>query len=181
MKIIGLTGKAGAGKSTVASLIYKLSGENVTFNPFAGKVKRIACMMGWDGRKDDRGRRLLQAIGQAGREYDPDIWIKLWRRGNGEFSIVEDVRFDNEAKEIRALGGVVVLVHGRSEDLGENAGDISERGVDEDLLDGIIENKGSIAQLETNVKRFLKWFGERHEKKLDATASFGTDSKRRKA
>ena len=42
----------------------------------ADPIKEIARTgFGWDGRKDARGRRLLQEIGTVGRHYDPDLWL----------------------------------------------------------------------------------------------------------
>jgi hypothetical protein len=82
--IIGVIGKAYSGKSTVTKVFQKVGIENgVLFTriPFAEEVKRIArdCFF-WDGKKDDRGRKLLQLIGtEVGRGYDQQIWIKHWQ------------------------------------------------------------------------------------------------------
>jgi len=72
MKIIGITGKAGSGKSTVAACL--MAELRNRFYParrlaFADPLKSICRQMGWNGVKDKRGRRLLQIIGtEAGRE-----------------------------------------------------------------------------------------------------------------
>lgn len=76
--VIGLSGKAGAGKNAVADFITDRYGEKHTKQTaFANAVKTIAAAaFGWDKQKDERGRRLLQVIGtEAGRAYNPNIWV----------------------------------------------------------------------------------------------------------
>lgn len=74
-KLIGLVGLAGSGKSSVAEVLAR---RGFVRAAFADELKRIAReQFGWDGQKDERGRRLLQVLGtEAGRAYDPDIWTK---------------------------------------------------------------------------------------------------------
>lgn len=75
MKVIGLAGKAGSGKSTAAGILSGLlsaDGDVVLVMPFAAALKaycRRFC--GWDGQKDDYGRRLLQSVGSAHRKVHP--------------------------------------------------------------------------------------------------------------
>jgi hypothetical protein len=119
-RVIGLCGYAQVGKTTTAiqmlsSLRLAGSGEIV---PFAGPVKDIARLFGWDGQKDERGRKLLQQIGtEVGRNYDPDIWVNKW--SNIVLSrlemfvpiiIADDVRFQNEIERIHWLDGVVIKI-----------------------------------------------------------------------
>lgn len=73
------SGKAGTGKSFACDLAMEECnrlGLKIIKTPFAYGVKNTARFMGWDGKKDALGRRLLQQIGAAGRAYDRDIWVK---------------------------------------------------------------------------------------------------------
>jgi hypothetical protein len=114
--VIGITGNMGVGKTTLANEIAgRLNGYVL---PFAAPVKSIAKSMGWNGEKDERGRRLLQLIGtECGREcIGEDVWVRRWLASLVEDSespsavIADDVRFENEADAIRARGGLIVRV-----------------------------------------------------------------------
>jgi len=115
--LIGLCGAAGSGKDSVADPLVRDHG--FVRAAFADALKDIARReFGWDGRKDHRGRRLLQVLGtEAGRAYNPDIWIDKLRTRLAQtrepLIVVPDVRFINEAAMIRASGGYLVRVVGR--------------------------------------------------------------------
>jgi len=106
--IILLAGKAGTGKSFFAEKlrsIFELQKYNVEIQHFASVLKYIAKQyFGWDGIKDERGRKLLQHLGDIGREYDKDVWVKnllelrlfASRQYPQDIVIIDDWRFPNE-------------------------------------------------------------------------------------
>jgi hypothetical protein len=135
---IGIAGKAGSGKTLIAVLIAAELADraaSVTVDSLAAPIKKIAAEhFGWDGKKDERGRRLLQVLGtEAGRQYCEALWIsKLYQRAlrmNCDFLIVTDVRFENEAAWCRESGGVV-HVRGRASDMGEASAHASEAWIE---------------------------------------------------
>lgn len=162
---IGICGYARSGKTELAKAIVKRvrrSGSGASIVPFAGKVKDIARRwFGWDGRKNEPGRRLLQVIGtEAGRAYDPDLWVKWWERGHASVSggwliIADDVRFPNEVEAIRSRGGIIVRVDRPG--CGPDGHD-SERP---DLLhtDLVVTNDGTLDDLRAWVPRVLEAAG----------------------
>lgn len=126
-KLLGLAGHMGSGKSTVAKEYYnRYCGNNAVILPFAKYLKQFAKLLGWNGEKDDKGRRLLQILGtECMREcIDENGWLKLWYKdfinhicdNSGITVIVDDVRFPNEVQLIRELGGTVVELTGRGID-----------------------------------------------------------------
>lgn len=101
-------GKAGVGKTTtrnILSSLVNLTGMySVYEDSFAASVKSIAKSMGWDGKKDTKGRGLLQKLGQLGRWYDENTWINRLLERYEEFTeilpvdvvAIDDWRFPNE-------------------------------------------------------------------------------------
>ena len=126
-KIIGLYSPAPqSGKSTVANELKK---RGYTIVPFAETLKLMLIPMleslGYDKHGanylvhqakqvvvQDAGvsvRHMLQTLGtEYGRQcIHPDIWVRCWKGRASQFDAVvaDDVRFLNEAKMIKLLGG----------------------------------------------------------------------------
>jgi chromosomal replication initiation ATPase DnaA len=108
-KIIILTGPAGVGKDTLAnSLISESNGDakNAKFS-YADSIKDIAFTMGWNGLKDDKGRSLLQQIGDIMNSINPDtivdILIKKIERVaiKEKLIVITDARYDKEVTRVK--------------------------------------------------------------------------------
>ena len=106
-KVIFLvSGKAGSGKSTFAQdAILELDKFGIKANrmSFAAKLKDIASQyFGWSGIKDERGRTLLQHLGECGREYHINTWVNnlihdiVTDVSNTKVYIIDDCRYVNE-------------------------------------------------------------------------------------
>lgn len=104
-----VSGRAGEGKTTFSDLCIEILAEHdITSDkvPFAQGVKDTASFMGWDGEKDDKGRRLLQQIGNTGREYNIDLWaqqaVESIEADSNSFDVVfiDDWRFMNEGTKV---------------------------------------------------------------------------------
>lgn len=173
MKLIGLTGKAGAGKDTLASLI--LEHTTGTTRSFAAPLKKAAReIFGLtDEQMTDRvlkeqvipywgksPRQLLQRLGTEGIRdvFGGDTWVKnadlrlqaLERAESCEDLPVEvviwtDVRFAEEAEWIRANGGIVIHVHRPG--IAAVSEHSSESGLPFGLVNNTITNAGDIDDL----------------------------------
>jgi energy-coupling factor transporter ATP-binding protein EcfA2 len=171
--IVGLCGKKGCGKSTVADLIVK----NFKFSKasFATPIKDMLMAMGlteeeiWDSelkeieiaRFGKSPREMLQLLGtEFGRELiSPDVWVRaLEHRIEGvEKVIIDDVRFPNEARMIRKNGGVVVQVVRAGQAMGMVDTHVSEQGLDAELIDREIKNVSCYeTDLELAVNRVME-------------------------
>ena len=126
-KIIGIYSPAPqSGKSTVAEFLKQ---KGYTVVPFAETLKEMlvpmlealgydkagACYLTHEAKEiivGDAGvsvRHMLQTLGtEYGRTcIHPDIWVRCWKGRAQRFDAVvaDDVRFPNEAKMIKLLGG----------------------------------------------------------------------------
>lgn len=104
MRVIILTAPMGSGKTYLA---HKLS-RNVL--SFAAPVKEVAMSMGWNGKKDKAGRRLLQLIGtECGRKcINENIWtnklldrLYYFQEQGIKLVVIDDARFDNEISMVK--------------------------------------------------------------------------------
>jgi len=103
----------GSGKTTTANLaLDKLSNlgyNRVMVTSFAKPIKDLArSAFSWDGKKDEKGRLLLQRLGtEVGRMYNEQIWIaktidNILRDYNfpQDVVLIDDWRYKNEYWEM---------------------------------------------------------------------------------
>ena len=157
--LIGLHGYAGSGKSLIAQeILTKFPGVVL---PFAEALKQVALSLGWNGEKDQKGRRLLQILGtEVCREcIDINYWVHKWRERYYQIPLdatvlVDDVRFPNEAECIRALGGKVFHIKRRK--VSRWYDHASEAELPPDLIDQAIDNDGVVAQPASDILYYMK-------------------------
>jgi dephospho-CoA kinase len=171
MIVILLSGKAGSGKDTFWNIT------NNHFSPrvkcfrlaFGDAVKKLAMEhAGWNGIKDAPGRKLLQSLGEVGREYNEDSWVNkiipaLKRHAaNGTHLVcITDCRYPNEIERIKEiekeLGTVITVRIERPtrEDLGANSRHLSETALDSYRFTHTLFNNGTEKEFEEQVHRFL--------------------------
>lgn len=149
MKIIGISGKMGTGKTSAAEVLEEYE---YVRKSFATPLKWIATRyFFWDGEKDEKGRRLLQRLGtDVGREFDKDVWVKHMEHDLNQLSkvaenigkelkvVIDDCRFPNELEFIRSLGGTVIHLYSKGYDMGELNKHESEQTLDVDTKRDII-------------------------------------------
>ena len=207
--IIGIHGLAGSGKDTVGTAI-QANDPRMQKTSFAEPLKNMIAVMldceyHWvEGVTEDSRywrERELPEIGQTPRELmlslgtewgrdmvHADIWCILTRRiiekrmKAGKACYIPDVRFDNEARMIKEMGGIVIEVRRTDQKRPEpkeatlwdllkkyaiiNAGYFdaaedaklhrSEQGINPDLIDGYVEaDKGDIDGLQSMALKLL--------------------------
>lgn len=107
MKIICISGKAQNGKDTTAKFLEETltsQGHRVLIAHYGDLLKYICrAFFGWDGKKDEKGRSLLQYVGTDKiRAVSPDYWADFvvsildifpdeW-----DYVLLPDTRFPNE-------------------------------------------------------------------------------------
>lgn len=152
---VAIGGRMQVGKTTAAMHLVERHGfERLAL---ADPIKDIARReFGWDGAKDARGRRLLQEVGDVGRNYAPDVWLERLAvrvaAAPAARLVVDDLRLAPEAEFLRGLGFATALVVRPPElvpaqpgaDSGRHA---TETGLDAARLDREIDNGGTFEEL----------------------------------
>lgn len=175
--IIGLAGRAGAGKDTAANLLAPIilrDALGVVITGFASRLKAgLSAMLGfpfdsltreekeakleWCGKSP---RELMQTLGtEWGRGIHPNFWVMLMERrifdspraGGEDVWILTDCRFPNEVDWIRAKGGTVWWIERTG--LAPVAHHYSEMAIGPAHCDRTIANLGSITELAADLER----------------------------
>jgi hypothetical protein len=152
------------GKTTAADRLVERHG--FVKYALAAPIKEIARTgFGWDGRKDARGRRLLQEIGTVGRNYAPDLWLdRFAARLTAELperAVIDDLRLAREAEFLRRMGFVCVLVTRPPEAIPAVAGGAGTAGHETETeiegvgVDAEIDNSGTFAALYERLDRLV--------------------------
>jgi hypothetical protein len=161
---IAIGGRMQVGKTTAADRLVARHG--FVKYALAAPIKEIARGgFGWDGRKDARGRRLLQEIGSVGRHYDRDIWLDRFAAAiaadDPPRAVVDDLRLAREVEYLRRLGFACVLVT-RPERLipavpegGGTAAHETETEIGQVDVDAEIDNSGSFEELYQRLDRLV--------------------------
>ncbi len=173
--IVLIGGKAGVGKTTSSkylhsTLVFFQGAYDIRSysTAFAYPIKEIATNhFGWDGKKDFKGRKLLQVLGgEAGRAYDENLWIKkLEDRIFNQifpynFVFVDDWRFPNERDYFKENPFYEVTTVGITRDVKLEDGlssHSSETSLDMSEMDFVIDNNGTIEELNNKLDAVYRY------------------------
>lgn len=165
---IGFVGQAGSGKTTCAmiakSILIDRGHIDVGILPFAAPLKQFAIELGWNGEKDEKGRRLLQLLGtECGRQcIHPDLWVMKWEDRANEYNITiaDDIRFENEAKAIKKRGILIHVARGGYEGIPHHESE-EFTWLDSQKPNYIINNPGPVDALYPILEKIIiRNFGE---------------------
>ena len=167
-KIIGLTGRAGAGKDTVADLLVAARGGRKI--AYAGPLKEACAALfcltphqlhdptgkeTMDPRWGRTPRQIMQYVGTdlLRTQFDVEIFRKTARfrieaavAAGEPLVVVTDCRFENEADLVREHGGVVWHVQREATGTTETS-HVSERHLLVGTSDVVVENNGTLESL----------------------------------
>ena len=174
--IIAFFGYKGSGKTTAASVAEEFG---YVRRSFAAPLKAMLRALGLTQEEIDSRelreqphpllggktpRWAMQSLGtEWGRDcIDGDLWARAWAqsRSKGELTVNDDLRFPNEFKLVKKLGGIVVKIERSG--VVQTTNHESERYVDDpDVLkpDFIIQNEAPNAK---SFKFAVRGIGERH-------------------
>ena len=171
--LIGITGQKFSGKSTVAKMLSEMLGYKVV--SFADKLKDVTCVLSgctreqledYDFKENElvpdylrpyclnaekpTFRAFLQYFGsEVMRGVNDNIWIDCTLSNCGKDAIISDCRFPNEAKAVKARGGIVIKVV--RPDVKASDSHQSETMIDEIVPDYTLYNDTTLENLVVNV------------------------------
>ena len=130
------------------------------------RLSLIVSLFGWEHAKDayPEVRRILQRVGTEGarRTLGETVWVAAWYRRQGVAAdawrnvVAPDVRFPNEAEQVRQAGGVVVMVDRPGHTDQHAAGHASEAGIPNSLIDWALVNDGDLDDLRRKVDHLVR-------------------------
>ena len=172
MKVVLISGKAGSGKDTTASIMkenLEKRGYNVLVTHYADLLKYVCkTYFLWNGIKDAEGRQLLQYVGtDLVRNDNPDMWVSFvtsmlkYSKDIWDYVIIPDCRFPNEIDFVKNNGFDVVTVRIEREEFDsalskEQLNHPSETALDRYDFDVIIHNDATLARLKRVINYIIK-------------------------
>lgn len=171
IKIIVISGKAQHGKDTTAIYLKEQledNGERVLITHYGDLVKYVCkTFFGWDGEKDEAGRRILQYVGtDVIRAEFPDYWVNFISEilklfpNEWDYVLIPDCRFPNEVEKLIADGHDVfhirvVRPYFQSPLTAEQQNHPSETALDDCVADYVIHSDGELCDLRERVNTLL--------------------------
>ena len=181
MKIVCISGKAQHGKDTTAKLLAEIleaQGNRVLIAHYGDLVKYVGkTFFNWDGKKDEKGRSLLQRVGTDKiRAVSPDYWANFIVsildifHDEWDYVLLPDTRFPNEYEIYEAYGMDAILLRVVRPNFVspltvEQQKHASETALDNYQYNATIINDGSMEDLKRAVSYFASNIlkGETHE------------------
>ena len=172
MRVIPISGKARHGKDTCAEMLNEYltdHGYRVLITHYGDLVKYVCKnFFDWDGKKDDKGRALLQYVGtDVVRSKVTDYWCYFivdmlnFFGSEWDFVLIPDTRFPNEIECLRNNGFFTTHLRVVRPDFDngltkkQNA-HISETALDDIEPDYTIMNDGSLEDLLAKITKFVE-------------------------
>ena len=180
MRIITISGKAECGKDTSAKLLKERLeelGYSAVIYHYADLLKFICeKFFGWDGKKNEEGRTLLQYVGtEVVRAKYPDYWVEFVKGllklfpNEWDFVIIPDTRFPNEIdlvkQEFDCAAVRVTRPNYENHLTEEQRTHASETSLDSYSFDYELTNLGNMPSLEEEVVALTNNLFESEDKK----------------
>lgn len=161
-RIVAFVGPIGVGKSTAAACLKPLGYHRISF---ADPLKQMLMTLGltheqvYGSEKEipspllcgHTPRHAMQTLGtEWGREHiHSDLWVRAWqhRCQSHQLVTVDDLRFPNEYKMVKSLGGVVIGVV-REREITSPAHESEAHKFE---LDNVIMNTGTLERFKRDV------------------------------
>ena len=169
MKVLGISAKAQHGKDTAAGFIKEYlesTGSRVLITHYADLVKFVCTkFFNWDGKKDEKGRTLLQYVGtDVISSQQPSYWVDFiisilkFFENEWDYVLIPDCRYPIEATRMAENFDTVIL---RVERPNFESGltdkqkqHVSETSMDTYHFDAIIRNEAGLEEFREKLVQF---------------------------
>ena len=171
MKIICISGKAQHGKDTSAAMIKELleaQNNRVLITHYGDLVKYVCrTFFDWDGKKDEKGRTLLQYVGtDVVRNQQSEFWVNFivdilrFFEKEWDYVLIPDCRFPNEIERMKKEFFDVASLRICRENFVSPLSEEQQRHPSETALDDydsdyVIYNSGTLEDLRQMIKLYL--------------------------
>lgn len=171
--IIGITGKAHAGKDTAAAYFIERGYSRYSM---AKPLKDMLAVIGVYCDTQEQKASIHPVFGVTNRHMAQTLgtewmrtcvkrngWVLLARNAIldlGPNVVIPDIRFDNEAEMVRKLGGYVVEIQ-RADNPMATMDHASESGVSVGLIDFSVGNNETIAALRAKLETIAYYMGDK--------------------
>lgn len=175
-RLIGISGKIGAGKDTVAKALQNIltydTGKHWEVKKYAGKLREVASILTGIPADDFENRevkdRWLPQYNMTVREFLQKLGTDAIRNNIHDYAwiialfntrtesdnwIISDMRFKNEARAVKNSHGILLRINRPGSDVGTHP---SETDLDGYAFDYVIENDGTIEDLIKKVHEFVE-------------------------
>lgn len=171
LRIVIVNGKPGVGKTTFENLCKDIIGRAfVDGRSTVDKVKEIAAMGGWNGIKDLKSRELLSNLKDIFTKYNDmpfndvcrslQLWedqLAYYQAGSHPHIFFIDDREPEHIQRLKEkLDAVTVLIR-RPGDEDIETSNHADKNVFNYNYDWVINNNGSLGDLEEETERFINW------------------------
>jgi hypothetical protein len=172
--LVGFSGKKRSGKGTAADylvrehgftkvgfkdavyeLLYEINPIVLATNNMTRRIQDVVNWNGWEYSKDHypEVRPLQKRLGLGARDvFGADFWVQIVAKKIGPLTrvVIDDVRFQNEARFVEDSGGVLIRLNSPRDDWSDPHE--SEISLDAWPFDNIIANDGTPEELWEKVR-----------------------------
>ena len=171
LRVVIVNGKPGVGKTTFENLCKDIIGRAfVEQRSTVDKVKEIAAVGGWNGIKDLKSRELLSNLKDIFTKYNDmpfndvcrslQLWedqLAYYQAGSHPHVFFIDDREPEHIQRLKEkLDAVTVLIR-RPGDEDIETSNHADKNVFNYNYDWVINNDGSLRDLEEETERFINW------------------------
>lgn len=157
-KVIVINGSGGVGKSSFVSLCHEIDPRAIETSTI-DFVKEIALQAGWDGVKDEEGRRLLSDLKDALERYHdiPNQKVDEFIQSHPDKIIFVNVREPHNIYYYKGKYNAISILM-TNPNTKEVLGNHADANVfDYEYYDFHINNKGTIAELKDKAEIFMEY------------------------